>query len=275
MKSYFFVPASKLNKLPDITKKGIDKIIIDFEDAILSIDREGYLKEFIKIENFEDFWIRVPVREEFTDEINITFLTEVYRLGIRNIVLPKIISSKELVDVMLLFLKSNFLILIEHPKLLIEIKNVFLNYPEMAESIKGLGLGSHDLMAFIGSKHDYEQLDYPRKEMLYLAKAYGIEAIDIASMNISDEISFANEIEYAIMNGYDGKFLIHPKQIDWLKNETKISKENLIWAKEIVSKLPKDYKGGSIEPFVLNNEVIEKPHVIKALEILNNVENGE
>jgi hypothetical protein len=25
----------------------------------------------------------------------------------------------------------------------------------------------------------------------------------------------------------------------------------------------------------LNNEVIEKPHVIKALEILNNVENGE
>jgi citrate lyase beta subunit len=275
MKSYFFVPASKLDKLPDVNKKGIDKIIIDFEDGILSSDKQAFLKEFSKLENFKDFWIRVPVREEFKDEIDISFLTEVYRLGLRNIVLPKIISLKELVDVMSPFLKMNFLLLIEHPKLLIEIKNVFLNYSEIAESIKGLGLGSHDLMTFLGAKHDYAQLDYPRKEILYLAKGYGIEAIDIASMNINDEKSFAKEIEYAVINGYDGKFLIHPNQFDWMKNETKISKENFLWAKKVVVKLPKNYEGGSIEPFVLDNEVIEKPHVIKALEILKHLENGE
>lgn len=275
MKSYFFVPASKLDKLPGVNKKGIDKIIIDFEDGILSSDKQAFLKEFSKLENFKDFWIRVPVREEFKDEIDISFLTEVYRLGIRNIVLPKIISLKELVDVMLPFLKMNFLLLIEHPKLLIEIKNVFLNYPEIAQSIKGLGLGSHDLMTFLGAKHDYAQLDYPRKEILYLAKGYGIEAIDIASMNINDEKSFAKEIEYAVINGYDGKFLIHPNQFDWMKNEAKISKKNLLWAKKVVVKLPKNYEGGSIEPFVLDNEVIEKPHVIKALKILKHLENGE
>ena len=275
MKAYFFVPASKLNKLQDITKKGIEKIIIDFEDAILITDRERYLKEFLKIKNFKDFWIRVPIREEFKDDIDISFLTKVYRLGIKNIVLPKIISSRELVNVLLLFLKSNFLVLVEHPRLLIEIKNIFRDTPEIIKSIKGLGLGSHDLMTFLGAKHDYSQLDHPRKEMLYLAKAYGIEAIDIASMNINDEISFAKEIEYAVANGYDGKFLIHPNQFNWLKEYSGKNKESLIWAKRIAEKLPKNYNGGSIEPFILNNEVIEKPHVIKALEILKKEENGK
>ena len=275
MKSYFFVPASKLHKLSDINKIGINETIIDFEDAILSIDREKYLKEFSKIENFKDYWIRVPVRENFKDAINIAFLEKAYRLGIRNVVLPKITSTKELVDVMSPFLKSNFLLLIEHPKMLIEIKDIFLNHQEIAQSIKGLGLGSHDLMTFLGAKHDYPQLDYPRKEMLYLAKAYDIEAIDIASMNINDEISFVKEIEHAVINGYDGKFLIHPKQFNWMKTETKTSKENIIWAKKIVSKLPKNYDGVSIEPFVLNKQVIEKPHIIKALEILKNIENGK
>ena len=275
MKSYFFVPASKLNKLQDITKKGIEKIIIDFEDAILSNDRERHLKEFLKIENFRELWVRVPLRAEFNDDIDIGFLTKAYRLGIRNIVLPKIISSRELVEILLLFLKSNFLLLIEHPRLLIEIKSIFKDNPEIIKPIKGLGLGSHDLMTYLGSKHDYSQLDYPRKEILYLAKAYGVEAIDIASMNINDEVSFAKEIEYAVINGYDSKFLIHPNQFNWLKEYSRGNKELLIWAQKIAEKLPKNYDRGSIEPFILNNEVIEKPHVIKALEILKNEENGK
>ena len=48
MKSYFFVPASKLKKIPEISKKGVDKIIIDFEDAILSCKKEKYLLELLK-----------------------------------------------------------------------------------------------------------------------------------------------------------------------------------------------------------------------------------
>lgn len=268
MKSYFFVPASKLEKVQDITEKGINEIIIDFEDAILFKNRERYLKEFLKIENFQDLWIRVPTRQEFTDNIDIRFLTKVYQLGIKNIVLPKIISSKELVDLLLLFVKCNFIILVEHPRLLIEIKNIFKEKPEIVKSIKGLGLGSHDLMTFLGAKHDFSQLDYPRKQILYLAKAYCIEAIDIASMNVRDEISFTEEIIYAIKNGYDSKFLIHPNQFNWLKDYSETDNDSLIWAKRIVDKLPKNYNGGSIEPFILNNEVIEKPHITKALQIL-------
>lgn len=275
MKSFFFVPASKLTKIPGLSEIGINNIIIDFEDSILSTEKERYLNEFKKIKNFHEFWIRIPVREKFEDEIDLTFLTQVYKLGVKKFVLPKIKSSNELVNLVHTLSKANFLVLVEHPRLLIELKNIFLNKPQIVKSIIGLGLGSHDLMTFLGADHDYSQLDYPRKKILYLAKAYGLIAIDIASMNINHKKDFIEEIEYAIMNGFDGKFIIHPNQFNWMKTKTELTKEKLFWARNILSKLPKNYDGGSIEPFVLDDEIIEKPHVLKALEILNIKKNGE
>ena len=183
MKSFFFVPASKLNKIPQLSENGITSFIIDFEDSILSYEKEKYLKEFKDLKNFQNYWARIPIREKFEDEIDLTFLIEAYKLGIRKFVLPKIKSSDELIRLISPLSKANFLILIEHPRLLIELKNIFLNNHECIESIIGFGLGSHDLMSFIDANHDYPQLDYPRKKMLYLAKAYGLLAIDIASMN--------------------------------------------------------------------------------------------
>ena len=72
-------------------------------------------------------------------------------------------------------------------------------------------------MSFIGAEHNLAQLDFPRKQVLYLSKAYNICSIDIASMNINNKQSFDKEIFYGIESGFDGKFLIHPRQIDgWL-----------------------------------------------------------
>ena len=51
--------------------------------------------------------------------------------------------------------------------------------------------------------------------------------------------------------------------------------ENLVWAKKILSKLPGNYSGESVEPFLLNGEVIERPHIIRALEIIKQKENGK
>ena len=39
MKSFFFIPASKLNKLPKILDLGNQEIIVDFEDAITDEQR--------------------------------------------------------------------------------------------------------------------------------------------------------------------------------------------------------------------------------------------
>ena len=74
MKSYFFIPASRLRKLSDIKKLAVNAIIIDFEDAILSSEVETYFKELITIDNITSYWFRIPVRADFKDDLNLEYI---------------------------------------------------------------------------------------------------------------------------------------------------------------------------------------------------------
>lgn len=275
LNSYFFVPATKLEKIHHVKKMVVDEIIIDFEDAIISSERNNYFKILKTISNINDYWFRVPLRNAFNDLINIDFIKELNSIGVDKIVLPKLKSGEELLNIINSFSENKFIVLIEHPRLLIEIKDLITHNPLVLKSILGIGLGSHDLMTFLEAKHGESQLDYPRKQVLYIAKAYGLTAIDIASMNIFNEQEFIAELKYGSDNGYNGKFLIHPNQIEWLTNYIKHDTELLVWAKRVVSKLPEGFNGGSIAPFILDKQVIEKPHVLKALKIIKKNKYGK
>jgi len=275
MQSYFFIPASRLHKLSDIKKSYVDEIIIDFEDAILSSNIDTYFNQLNTVTNLSSYWFRVPLRAGFEDELNLTYIERFKNIGVQLMVLPKIKSAAELITIISTFKTLKFIILIEHPRLLLEIQQVFMNEEALLKSIIGIGMGSHDLMTFLKAKHTLAQLDYPRKTLLYLAKAYHLQAIDIASMNVFNENEFTEEIKYAQDNGYDGKFLIHPTQLDWFKNQTQQDNILLDWAKNVLQHLPKNYNGESVVPFILNEEVIEKPHALKALEIIRTHNNGK
>jgi len=274
MESFFFVPANRLDKLDYINDLNLDNIIIDFEDSVVPEQRKKSFTSLLRFNNYNLFWLRIPLREDFESDLQTEFLIKAHRVGIRKIVLPKIIDSRELVKILELFEDVTYLILVEHPKLLIELTNFLVQNENYKRQIYAVGLGSHDLLAFMNVKHDLPQLEYPRKKLQYIAKAYDLKTVDIASMNIVDKEAFQNEISYAINNGFDGKFLIHPRQWEWMKSTLVKRNEDLTWAKKIVSHLPKEYvensKNMDINPFVIDGEVIEKPHVLRAIKILKN-----
>ncbi|TDU42896.1 citrate lyase beta subunit [Gelidibacter sediminis] len=275
MKSYFFIPASRLRKLKDIKKSSADEIIIDFEDAIINSELETYFEEIKTNESIESYWFRIPLRNGFDDLLNLNYISKFYQIGVKQMILPKIKSAAELLEIIDKFQSIEYIILIEHPRLLLEIQDVLMRHPRVFKSIMGIGMGSHDLMTFLNAEHTKLQLDYPRKKVLYLAKAYNLQAIDIASMDIYNKESFIDEVRYAEDNGYDAKFLIHPTQLEWFKQETGQDKELVGWARNVVAHLPENYNGESLEPFILNEEIIEKPHALRALEILKNKKYGK
>jgi len=275
MESYFFVPASRLNKLSDIKKAEVNQIIIDFEDAILISEIEMHFKQLKTIDNITSYWFRIPVRAGFNEKLNLDYLDKFQNIGVEQVVLPKLKSASELLEILQVFSNLKFLVLIEHPRLLLEIKNVFMSEPNLSRSVFGIGIGSHDLMTFLNARHTKDQLDYPRKELLYIAKAYNLKAIDIASMNIFDKTTFMEEVQYGMDNGYDAKFLIHPNQIIWFDEQLKQNKILVNWAQNVLDHLPKNYNGESIVPFILNEEVIEKPHAMRALEIIRKHRDGK
>lgn len=276
MDTYFFVPATKLNKIPAIKDLGTDEIIVDFEDAILEVDRERLISGVRDVPGFADLWYRIPVHHHFTDKVlDLGFLTDFLNLGARKLVIPKLISKvdfESVFHVLKTYEDINLLLLIEHPRLLVEMPQI-LGDSQLGKAIFGIGLGSHDLMTFMGSEHSAEHFYFPRIQTLYLAKAYGKMAIDIASMNIADRKGFEEEILFGFEHGFEGKFIVHPQQFEWLISFEALNEKRIEWASKIIAALPANIQGKDVEPFILDGQIIEKPHVEKALSILNRFNN--
>lgn len=275
MHSYFFIPASKLVKISYIQTLGVSEIIVDFEDAILKEHRELLFKELKNTSGFQDFWYRVPLRDGYQETPNADFLIKILDLGVKKIILPKLVSKSEIEAVFAkisVYRDLEIIILIEHPRLLLEVGDI-LQISSLSSRICGLGIGSHDLMTFMGMEHSPEQLIYPRTQLLYLAKAFGKEAIDIASMNIQNREEFESELLFGEENGYEAKFLIHPNQVHWVQNFDGIKVKQLSWANKILAALPEEHIGKEMEPFILDGEIVEKPHIEKAKAIIKKYRN--
>lgn len=270
MESYFFVPATKLHKLEAINSLGIDHVIIDFEDAVLEEDRERLMREVKELPDISSYWFRVPIRENFEEaEPDSNLANELLELGVMKLIIPKLISRDDFASFCSSLISHkdlNLILLIEHPRVLIEMPQI-LQDPRFGKNIFGIALGSHDLMTQMGMEHTAENLTYPRIQTLYLAKAYNRNAIDIASMNIGKEVDFKEEISFAQKFNFNGKFLLHPRQLTWFEERT-FSAPQIEWAEKILAALPPGSTGKNIEPFILEGQIIEKPHVERALTIM-------
>lgn len=269
MKSFFFVPATKIGNLELIKGQLPDEIIVDFEDAVLAQDREQLFHQ-VTSSDVSNLWFRVAIRNENTSILHFEFLEQFLTHGIRKFVIPKLASYGEYVklfqDCLSKYSALKLILLVEHPRLMVELPQLLQD--PVSNIIDGIGMGSHDLMKFIEAEHGKEQLFYPRMNLLYLAKAYNKMAIDIASMNIGNKTLFDEELLFGIENGFNAKFLIHPNQLDWLKGFDGVKFKRLEWAKRVMLSFPANFEGNEVEPFVLDGEVIEKPHVEKAQAIL-------
>ncbi|UAM96610.1 hypothetical protein K8354_09670 [Polaribacter litorisediminis] len=267
MKDYFFIPATKLHKLDSISDDCIK--IIDFEDSILFDEIEYYMDALKKVPDYMQYWYRVPIRNSYDEKITLNHLNAFVKIGIKNIIIPKLKTKNEFVEITKIKANLSFILLVEHPLFLIELKSVLKN-KKLISSIIAIGIGTHDYLTFMKSSEDSANFNFIRLQLLNIGKAYGVDCLDYASMNIKNEDEFKRSINNTYKLGFDGKFLVHPIQKKWVDVYfEQTQKEETEWAKRIISHLPAG-SSEDIEPFIIDGEIIEKPHVRKALNILNN-----
>src|SRR5699024_8089442 len=102
--------------------------------------------ELKDIRNVASNWFRIPVRSDFNKDLDLKYIEKFKSIGVNAMVLPKLKSAAELLQVVEKYKTIKFIVLIEHPRLLIEFKSVYLKHPGVFQSVVGVGLGSHDLM---------------------------------------------------------------------------------------------------------------------------------
>jgi len=265
MKSYFFIPASNKNFLNKIVSLAADYLILDLEDSVLPNDLQASIDNIRAIDTKEKCFVRIPWLAD-----NVSFSLHVIEklrsIGYHQFVFPKIQTKSELdsiVNAQPEIFNNQQILLIEHPKLLISIAEILDKFP-----FYGIALGSHDYVNEMQMRHTAENLLWAKHYILNYGKAYSMECIDIASMNVVNEGSFEEECQSAYDLGFEGKMLIHPMQLKILNTVKFYTKEDLQTALLIQKKIKEI---GGINNFTvhkIDNKVIEKPHLKKYLDIL-------
>ncbi|GJQ64341.1 MAG: CoA ester lyase [Melioribacteraceae bacterium] len=270
MKSYFFIPADKQKFIAKMDSIGADEFVFDFEDALAENLYETALENVKEKAASGRYFVRPKLFND-SGELEENVLHDLVRIGFRKFILPKVSSTKNLAKIEKSFLQSRldlnefkFILLIEDPHGLLFAKDLV---QKSGLNIVGIGLGSHDYTKQIGMTHTLENLYYARTHVLNVAKAFKIEAVDIASMNISNESEFDIEIKTGFELGYDSKFIIHPMQLERLKKYTYYSDSMVLEAREVYQEIQK-YSSEDFSVVKVNGKIFEKPHIERIKKIV-------
>lgn len=266
MDIFFFIPIQKLNKIPDIQNKStVDHIIIDLEESLSTLDLGVFEAELDQLNAKANLWVRPQLRRSFNNAVQISQMRKLVELGFTKFVLPKLIDFKEVFDLIKEFDGQNleYNLLVEHPKILQELPKIL----ELG-SIGYVGLGSHDFFSVTHSKNTRENLNFFRRTALFVTKAFGVSIIDTASMEIALEENFRVEVQDALDIGMDGKFFIHPSQLNVLSDYQYFTTEEINWAKEILEWVEKQGGIGQFIPKMHKGKIIERPHVQQAIKTI-------
>lgn len=268
LKSYFFIPATRkkfIDKMPEIDA---DEFVFDMEDAIAENEIESAFENLESFEGVENYIVR-PRLFSSSGKLKNKNLERLIDLGFRRFYIPKA-ETKQMLDELLNIFNYydidglEWYYLVESASALMHVKDMALSgkYP-----FKGLCLGAQDYAAKVGMTYSLENISWARHYLLNVAKACNIEAIDMASMVLKDRNLFEKECHQGFQMGYDSKIIVHPAQLEILKNVEYYSEEEINHARTISEKVDLE-KLKDFSIVTIDGLIYERPHIARIKKIL-------
>jgi len=145
------------------------------------------------------------------------------------------------------------------------------HYAAVASRLVGTCFGAEDLSADLGISPRHPDGSYPapvvlaRAQVLVAAGALGVPAIDTPYPDHSDPVGLRREAQAAAADGFAGKILIHPAQIDIANATFTPPPEQVRWAERVNAAFTANPDSGV---FALDGKMIDRPHWKLAQRIL-------
>lgn len=255
VRSLLFLPASNPRAIAKARQAGADLVILDLEDAVKTGDKKAARKA--AVEAAADQWpVPLAIRiNAVGSEWHSLDLDAVARSRADLLVLPRAISAH---------LAHGVAEAAGKPVLaMIETAAGVLAAPEIAAETAGLIAGTNDLRADLRLPLDAtrEPISASLQLIVLAARAAGVPVFDGVFNNLEDSDGFLREAAEGRRLGFDGKSLIHPKQIEACHRAFAPSAAELERARALVDA----FQGGA-ERF--GDEMIERMHVEAAERLL-------
>jgi citrate lyase subunit beta/citryl-CoA lyase len=250
-----------------------DEVIFDLEDACALSQKVGARRTLVEALQTLDFAGKVRafrpngVRTRFFYR-DVIEVVEAAGAKLDVLVLPKALGPEEVLfaDRLLTQVEENVGLpvgririeaLIESAAGLLKAEAIAACSPRMASLIFGIADYAGDVGARDFKDASPELFHYPRAHIVAAARAAGLDAIDHVTVQYKDLDRCRAEAEGASRLGFDGKWAIHPSQVDVINAAFTPTKEELARAVQILEAYQKADVGEGLGAITLGDEMID------------------
>ncbi|MDR7239050.1 citrate (pro-3S)-lyase subunit beta [Neobacillus drentensis] len=277
-RSMLYVPGNNPGMIRDANIYGADSIMFDLEDSVSLNEKDSarqLVYEALKTMDYGRTEILVRVNGLDTPFGRDDF-EAIVRAKPNAIRLPKTETPEDVEEADLLITQIEREAGMEYGtiKLMAAVESALgvINAYKIATASKrliGIAIGAEDFVTNLKTTRSKEGIELlaARSQILFAARAAGIDALDTVFSDVDDEEGFIQEVKLIKQLGFDGKSLINPRQINIVHNiyspteaEIKKSFEVIAAAKEA------EQKGSGV--ISLNGKMIDKPIVERAYRVL-------
>ena len=154
----------------------------------------------------------------------------------------------------------------------VETAKGILNLKEIASHprLDALIFGGEDFAASLGATRTRDALEllFARQATVTAAAAFGLQAIDIVTIDFKDIEALRKESEFGAQLGFTGKQIIHPAQVEPVQAAFTPNEEAIVQAQRIVETFEASQKEGK-GAYALEGKMIDMPLLKNAQKVLD------
>ena len=272
-RSELTVPGHSLKMMAKAAASQADQVMFDLEDACAVSQKIEARKTVIEALRTLDFGGKI--RAFRPNNIRTKFfyrdLIEVVEAAGQNIdviVVPKCYGPEDVlfVDRFLSQIEENMDFEVGRIKLevLIESADAVLHAEQIAKCtarVGGLVFGIVDFAGDIGAQElgaeQFFYYNYAKAKTIIAARAAGVTVVDGVTLAIRDNVACRRDAQMAARMGFDGKWAIHPAQLDPIHKAFTPTQEEIAHAQHIVDEYEKADVQGGLGAIVIDDQMID------------------
>ena len=272
-RSVLYMPGSNLRALGKARSLPVDGVILDLEDSVAPEAKDLARRQVAETTRAGGFGnreviVRVNALETRWGADDVAALAQ---CGADAMLFPKIQSPAD-VQAAVAILDRNgapkdlpIWIMAETPRCMLNIDAIAGASPR----VQCIVAGTSDLTRELRARHtpNRDGVFGALSLIVLAARAYGLDVLDGVYLDLEDDAGFAYACEQGRNMGFDGKTLIHPKQVATANRCFAPNAKELDSARAVVEAWAEARKAGK-GICVVNNRLIEKLHVEESERLL-------
>jgi citrate lyase subunit beta/citryl-CoA lyase len=272
-RSVLYMPGSNARALEKAKTITADGLILDLEDAVAPDAKDSARLQVCQSVKAGGYGMReIIVRvNALSTKWGYEDIAAASQCGADALLLPKV-ESADAIRHMEAIMRANgapesmaIWAMMETPRSVLESQRIAESTPRM----ECLVMGTSDLAKELDCAHTHERLPFITSLGLCLlaARAAGLAILDGVYLDLNDEEGFAFACRQGAELGFDGKTLIHPKQVGPCNRVFTPKPEDVAWSRKIIdAHAAAAARGEGV--CVVDGKLIENLHVESAKRIV-------